>query len=108
MKERDKIYFVVVFYFKDGTLSYEHLRCWGWYKEEAEAEAAIRENRTDIYERGYYNYALIEPMHEGIAYRGYDERWFKVDYVNPDEDVYNITEVPKPLGVKNIVGFSYA
>lgn len=101
-----KIYFVVVFFFKSEDQRYEHLRCWGWFQKEEEALKVIQENITDIYEHGYYNYAMIEPMHEGICARGEEERWFKVEFV--DGRKYNVTETTKPVSMKNIVGFSYA
>jgi hypothetical protein len=103
-----KIYFVNVFRFKSEQQKYEDMRCWGWYQKEEDALDVIQKNFSDIYERGHYNYALIEPMEEGICYRGEGERWFKVEYVDPDSDVYSVVETSKPVSLKNIVGFSYA
>jgi hypothetical protein len=101
-----KIYFVVVFNFKSENQKYTDHRCWGWFQKEEDALEVIQKNLTDIYECGSYNYAMIEPMEEGISYIGRGERWFKADFI--DSDTYKVTEVPKPASVKNIVGFSYA
>lgn len=116
--ENDTIYFVTVFYVdkaklnspcnKPGEKLYKRLRCWGWYKDKKIAEQAIKKNWTDMYEVGYYNLAMIEPMSEGICSRPrFEEKWFSVDYLGNNSD-YAITEIEKPKRFKNIVGFSYA
>jgi hypothetical protein len=89
-----------------SSMYYKRSRCWGWWAEEKDAEACIAENWTDIYENGYYNLAVIEPMKQGpCGYVHRKDRWFKVGY---REDGYDIEEIPKPLRLKQVVGWSYA
>ena len=123
MRNGKKIYFVTVFYLDkehrekqsteleipEGWSSrlYKRIRCWGWFEKEEDAEACIRENWTDIYENGYYNLAMIEPMTQGpLCVHPRQNRWFDVEYV--DQNTYNVTEIEKPERFKHICGFSYA
>lgn len=124
MSNRDEIiYFVTVFYLdekyredksfmpKDDdkweSYLYKRIRCWGWFKDEKDAERCIMENWTDIYENGYYNLAIIEPHKQGpIGLVHRKDRWFDIGYI--DGHTYNIKEIQKPARFGNIVGFSYA
>lgn len=110
--DQNIIYFVVVFYLKPNEKSYKRIRTWAWYKDEKDAERCIKENWTDIYEDGYYNYALIEPMSQGICCTNRkDNRWFKVDFKSIDSegyDEYNVEETEVPERFKHYVGFSYS
>ncbi len=125
-----KIYFVTVFYlpsqYRDKDISnvkpserpkgwdsicYKRSRCWGWYRDIEDARKCITENWTNIYENGYYNMAMIEPMHEGICrIAGGDEWYDAAPQVDSDGVIsgYTVTKVEKPLRLKSIVGFSYA
>jgi hypothetical protein len=49
-------------------------RTWGWYAEFKDAETAVLENHTDIFELGYYSHAVIEKFPEGVMAIS-DEEW---------------------------------
>jgi hypothetical protein len=128
-KNRKPIYFVTVFWVHPESLEnegfenpnedynkwessyYKRKRCWGWYKDLERAERCVKENWGDIYENGYYNLALIEPITEGmIGVCPGDERWFKVvalpeDTFKPLEE-YKIVEIQAPKIFANICGWS--
>lgn len=121
MRNGKIIYFVTVFYVPHDMLDsregekpegwqshlYKRIRCWGWYESQEDAERCIKENWTDIYENGYYNLAMIEPMSQGpCCVHPRANRWFKVEYV--DQDNYNVSEIEIPGRLKQICGFSYA
>lgn len=101
------IYFVTVFYLEPDKDTYKRTRCWGWFEKEEDAEKCIKENWTDIYEIGYYNTAMIEPMGEGpCSVRPRENRWFDVKYI--DQNTYEVTEMKTPERFRRICGFSYA
>lgn len=41
-------------------------RTWGWYEKLKDAQRAVLENHTDMYETLYYDVAVIEEVQEGI------------------------------------------
>lgn len=124
MSKKGAIYFVTVFYIPHDKLDnndllsrkekpkgwqshlYKRIRCWGWYKNEEDAEACIKENWTDIYEMGYYNFAIIEPFTEGPCGYCRETRYFTVDYLQNDK--YDVKEIERPRLFKHLIGFSYA
>ncbi len=55
----------------------EHIRCVGYFTTSRKAVKAVKHNWYDLNEAGYYPYAVIEHIAEGI-YR-YDDNpmWFK-------------------------------
>jgi len=112
MKKVKPIYFVTVFYVDwdkpVGQTLYKRIRCWGWFANEKDAVKCIKENWTDIYEIGYYNLAMIEPMGQGpCAFAPTkSNRWFNVEYV--DQNTYNVAEIGVPDRFKRHCGFSYA
>jgi len=105
--EKDKIiYFVTVFHIEPDADSYKRIRCWGWFYDERDAESCIKENWTDIYENGYYNLAMIEPLAQGPLGVVFEKsRWFNVEFV--DQNTYNITKIDVPERFKSVCGFSY-
>lgn len=50
-------------------------RLWGWYTKFEDAEKAVLENHTDIFEDGYYEHAVIEEIPEGVCATA-KEVWF--------------------------------
>lgn len=52
-------------------------RCVGYYLNRTKAINAVRENIHDIYEMGYYPYAVVESVGQGIYYLNREEIWFK-------------------------------
>jgi len=70
------------------------------YKFE-DAEQWIKDNVLNINECGYYPYAVIEPVTEGIYCYPRKEYWYKF---NSEKDSYEPCE--KPERFKQIVGWS--
>ena len=52
-------------------------RCWGFFREVAEANAAALANATDMNEAGYYPYLVIEEYPEGICQEGKAVQWYR-------------------------------
>jgi hypothetical protein len=53
-------------------------RCWGWYSDLDTAIEHVKKNVTDICEAGYYTFAVIEKVPEGILPIGVKEvKWFQ-------------------------------
>jgi hypothetical protein len=60
----------------------EHPRCVAWFEKRADALDVVEKNRGDIYEEGYYPYAIIEELQEGLYAIDPDDyrQWFQWDY----------------------------
>ena len=70
-------------------------RTWGWYSNFEEAERAVLENYTDIFERGYYNLAVIEEMPEGVMAIAEKEWWYRAIYA-PEATDPTVERIEKP------------
>ena len=76
-------------------------RAVGFYYTFSDADLAVRENACDIYECGYYPYAVIEPVTEGIYCHPRKENWYKWNRL---KKAYEPCE--KPARFKQIIGWS--
>lgn len=56
-------------------------RTWGWYETFEEAERAVLENHTDIFECTY-DYAVIEEVGPGVMALGEVRQWYRADFKN--------------------------
>ena len=81
----ENIFVVIVCYFNPKTKKLERTRTWGFYKDFETAQKCVLENWTDLYEMGYYNYALINEMPEGVCVSPVNKWWYEVVYVSRDE-----------------------
>jgi hypothetical protein len=74
-------------------------RCVGFFHKLEDAIETVEENYCDIYENGYYPFAVIEAVKEGMYNIGNnDEWWFQWKY-----DGYE--QIEKPSVLKNTCGF---
>jgi hypothetical protein len=69
------IFFVTVLHDKQ-----KRKRTWGWYLKFKDAEKAVLENHTDIFEMGYYNLAVISAFPEGVLAVEEMTWWYKATY----------------------------
>jgi len=84
MKLLSKIYTVQVF-FIDAKGNINYSRNWGWFPTKAQAEDIIINNITDIFEHGYYNYAMINEVPPGICVGHLrKENWYIAHYLKRD------------------------
>lgn len=51
-------------------------RTWGFYSDKDTAIQAVLENRTDLYEAGWYRYAVVEAVHEGLIADAVEQIFF--------------------------------
>lgn len=72
-----------------------------WYKTFKSAERAILNNACDMYEDGYYPYAVIEEIGPGMYPEVKKETWFEWD---TNKKAY--VPCKKPELFKNVVSFS--
>lgn len=73
----------------------------GWYKKYKKAEECVLKNFGDIYECGYYPYAVIEEVEEGLYPYNENTWWFAWDQ---DKKAY--LPIEKPEKLKNICNYS--
>ena len=76
-------------------------RAVGYFHKFEDADVALRDNVMDINECGYYPYAVIEPVEEGIYMHPREEHWYRY---NKEKDQYEPCE--KPDRYKQVVGWS--
>jgi hypothetical protein len=76
-------------------------RCVGYFSKQEDAIHAVEGNAGDINEAGYYPYAVIEHVSEGLYQYDQDPMWFKF---NDETEEYEISERPSFI-CKNFVGF---
>ena len=100
--KKGKIYSVTCCYFDESKFknkkwtynSQIRERRWGFYLDFNTALDCVKENWTDIYENGYYNYVVITEEHSGItSYHQRKEWWFKVKH--KENDLYDIDFIEK-------------
>ena len=109
MKE---IYTVTTLYLKGSKIVRD--RTHGWYLNKEEAIQCVKDNWGDIYECGYYNYALVEKSVEGLYNMntpGWEEHWFSVkpvhfEYESQPTTEYIVKSVDKPEFLEGVVNFS--
>lgn len=111
-----KIYTVQVLGIKDDGTIVRH-RNWGWFQTKKEAEEIIINNITDIFERNYYNYALINEVPPGICIGHMKpEHWYKATYKKSDYDKKGYLKLQadpkvipcnKPIDKRRIIGLDW-
>jgi len=75
-------------------------RAVGFYYIFADAEKALKENIMDLNECGYYPYAVIEPVTEGIYCYPRKEYWYQF---NKEKNKYEACD--KPDRFKQSIGW---
>lgn len=84
------------------TISKKHGdRCVGYYANEQDAIDAVIHNACDLNEAGYYPYAVIENVEEGLYQYDQSPIWYKY---NETTDKYEKTDRPDFIP-SNHVGF---
>ncbi len=78
--DTDRTVFFVACYKHDPEGKKSRQRMWGWYSNFEDAEKAVLENHTDIFEHNYYDLAVIEEMREGVMGMALRVWWYKATY----------------------------
>jgi len=107
------VWFVVTMFLREGKdgFSMVHDRAPGFFFTEEEAVECITKNYGDIYECGYYNYALAQPMKAGLYHSLHEKnRWFRAEWAkkdaHPQQASYIVTELSAPpKGFERVCGF---
>ncbi len=81
-------------------------RTWGWYEKFEDAENVVVNNLTDIFERGYYDLAVIEEMPEGILTFAENEFWYRAIY-QPEATEPKVEKILKPFIFEKMLNFAY-
>lgn len=89
------MYFITTISKKNGN------RCVGYYANEQDAIDAVTCNACDLNEAGYYPYAIIENVKEGLYQYDQSPIWFKY---NEDTEEYEKSDRPDFIP-SNYVGF---
>lgn len=89
------MYFITTVSEKNGN------RCVGYYANEQDAIDAVTYNACDLNEAGYYPYAIIENVEEGLYQYDQSPIWFKY---NEDTEEYEKSDRPDFIP-SNYVGF---
>jgi len=76
-------------------------RVWGWFRDKRRAMASVMCNSTDMFEEGYYTYAVVEGVTSGLIPYAKQIQWFKYDHKKK-----TVTKIEKPAFSKSIVNYS--
>lgn len=76
-------------------------RCVGYYSKFEDAELSVLKNNCDISDSGYYQYACIENISEGIYRVDLEPNWYKWDN---DKSIFE--RCSKPEKFTGMVAFS--
>lgn len=88
-------------YFITSVSEKHGFRCVAYVSKLEEAIDIIESNSGDLNEAGYYPYAVIENVEEGIYQYDYNPMWFKF---NENTETYEKSERPSFIP-NNHVGF---
>ena len=67
-------------------------RCFGYFLSFERAKEALETNECDMWEAGFYNFAVIEKIESGIHPHAEEMAWFKFD-----TEKCGFCEIPKPV-----------
>ena len=79
---------------------------WGWYEDFNDAQNVVLTNHTDIFERGYYTFAVIEEMPEGVMAIAKNEFWYRAIYPPEGADP-KVERIQKPAIFEESCNFSF-
>lgn len=81
------------------TISKDDARCVGYVSSYEEAISIVEKNCCDLYEAGYYPYAVIENVEEGLYQYDFNPTWFTY---NEELDEYEKSDRPDFIDPKGI------
>lgn len=90
-----KYFITTVGFYSDKYTCAQHDRCVGYFDTFEEAEKAVLENRGDIYECGFYMYAVIEAIKPGLYNTDFNPSWYRADWIESSAEY--------PLGRYSVV-----
>lgn len=74
---------------------------WGWYRNQVDAVKAVKENHTDLFERGWYSHAVISEIPEGLCGIAENSIWFSASFTD-DGDFLKVKRVRQPEQAEGI------
>lgn len=86
------IYEITCFYIEENRIKRE--RNWMFFYDKETALSVVKNNRTDIFEHNFYNYAMITRKYPGLEHEENRFTLYKAEY---EEDGFN----PKVTYVEN-------
>ncbi len=91
-----------------GTSGTRDTRTWGWFYDFEEACRSVLENHTDMFEGGWYEYAVIEGFEEGLCNLGLQKAWFRADYPTLEERDPVVSKVSRPEFAEGVCNWGMA
>lgn len=81
-------------------------RTWGWLPTAEEAAEAVLTNLSDMFEQGWYRYAVVEEVPPGLCPLNRVVSWYEATYV-PGSNTPTVTRLEAaPEGLADICAFS--
>ncbi len=109
MQDIITIFTVTVVYYNPEELEIQpgqrFTRTWGYFFNFEDAEMAVLHNHTDMFEQGYYNYAVIEELPEGLLPVPEHEYWYQADFNRKKEEML-VSRINKPQSLEGTFSFS--
>ena len=70
----------------------------GYYKSYGDAYDCCKNNWCDIFEDGYYNYAVITAVEEGLYPNKCEQQWFTINEENDVSAILEYHQRPNIIG----------
>ncbi len=93
------MYFVITVNFDREYRYMERERVVGFYDKQIKASTRILENACDIFEDGYYQYAVIQYIEEGLYPNTKVIQWYKYDRITREVKPCRAPKTIKPYNV---------
>jgi hypothetical protein len=106
VSENPKVYTACTIELGDDD-GYENSRVVGLFTEKADAVAAIERNACDMYEHGYYKYAVVEVVRLNVLYPVDTEEPIEWYVWQGDCETGGYKSVPCPKMFERIRGFGF-
>jgi hypothetical protein len=79
-------------------------RAWGWMPTRELARDAVLSNEGDLFERGYYDYAVIEAVPPGLMRIVTVCEWYHATYLDGRSEP-NVTACAAPEALNGVINF---
>ena len=96
MKRGVDMYFITTLRILDTVV--DDCRTVGYYVSYGEAYDCCKFNRCDIFEDGYYNYAVITFVKEGLYPDTEEQQWFKRNHNGTIDAILEYYRRPEAVG----------
>lgn len=98
------IYIVTTLFINEKEGQVVRSRAWGYFFDEEKAKDIVIKNSTDIFEAGFYNFAVVEKVNEGVFGKCEKAGWYKAEYIAEQAGPI-VKKIKEPAFLKRYIRF---